>query len=92
MRPRQVKLFWPFVITRPNRSTMYVDAAYYYRPSSVVCLSVCLSITLVSPAKTAEPIEKPFALRTRVARNHVLDGVPGPLCQGAILKERSGPL
>jgi len=37
-----------------------VDAVYCYRPSSVVCLSV----TLVSPAKTAEPIEMPFGLRT----------------------------
>jgi len=49
----------------------YVDAAYCYRPSSVVCLSV----TVVSPAKTAEPIEMPFMLRTRVSpRNHVLHG------------------
>jgi len=28
---------------RPHRSTTYVDAAYCYRPSSVVCLSVGLS-------------------------------------------------
>jgi len=28
-------------IFMPHRSTMYVDAAYCYRPSSVVCLSVC---------------------------------------------------
>jgi len=42
---------------------MYVDAAYCYRPSSVVCgLSVGLSVTLVSPTKTAEPIEMPFGL------------------------------
>ena len=39
-----------------------------------VCLSVCLSVTIMSPAKTAEPIETPFGLWTRVgARNHVLD-------------------
>ena len=31
------------IIIRPHRSTTYVDAAYCYRPSSVVCLSVCLS-------------------------------------------------
>jgi len=43
-------------IIRPHRSTTYVDAAYSYRPSSVVCRSV----TLVSPAKTAAPIELPF--------------------------------
>ena len=38
---------------------MYVDAAHCYRPSSVVCLSVIqyLSVTLVSPGKTTEPIE-----------------------------------
>ena len=30
-------------IIRPHRSTTYVDAAYCYRPSSVVCRSVCLS-------------------------------------------------
>jgi len=42
--------------------TTYVDAAYYYRPSSVVSRSV----TLVSPAKTVEPIEMSFGLRTLV--------------------------
>ena len=64
------------VIIRPHRSTTYVDAAYCYRPSGVVCRSACLSVTQVSPAKTAEPIEMPFGLRTRVGPgNHVLDGV-----------------
>ena len=29
------------IIVRPLRSTTYVDAAYCYRPSSVVCRSVC---------------------------------------------------
>jgi len=63
------------VIIRPHRSTTYVDAACSYRPSSVVCLSV----TLVSPAKTAAPIELPFRLRTWVGTgNHVLDGGPDP--------------
>jgi len=28
-------------IIRPHRSTTYVDAIYCYRPSSVVCWSVC---------------------------------------------------
>jgi len=43
------------------------------------CLSVGLSVTLVSPAKTAEPIEMPFGLWTLVGpRNHVLDGGPDP--------------
>jgi len=54
---------------------MYVDAVYCYRSSSTVCRSV----TLVSPAKTAELIEMPFGLRTRVGPgNHVLDGGPDP--------------
>jgi len=31
-------------------------------------LSVCLSLTTVSPAKTAKPIEMPFGMRTRVSK------------------------
>ena len=45
-------------LIRPHRST----AAYCYRPSSMVCRSV----TVVSPAKTAQSIEIPFGLRTQV--------------------------
>jgi len=74
-------------IIRPHRSTTYVDVAYCYRPSSVVCRSV----TLVSPAKMAELIEMPFGLRTRVGPgNHVLDGSPDPPWEGAILGAQSG--
>ena len=41
-----------------------------------VAWSVCLSLTVDSPAKTAKPIEIPFGLRTpEELRNHVLDGV-----------------
>jgi len=44
-----------------------------------VAWSVCRSVTLVSLAKTAGPIEMLFGLRTRVGpRNHVLDGGPDP--------------
>jgi len=84
---------------RPHRSTTYVDAAFCYRPSSVVCRSVCLSvclyvcrsvcryIALVNTAKTAAPIEMPFGLRTRVGSwNHVLDGVQIPPWIAAILR------
>ena len=39
-------------IIRPHHSIKYVDVAYSYRPSSVVCWSV----TLVSLAKTAAPV------------------------------------
>jgi len=59
------------IIIRPHRTTTHVGVAYCYRPSSVVCLSV----TLVSHAEMAEPVEIPFGLRTRVGPgNHVLDG------------------
>jgi len=61
------------IIIRPHRSTTYIDAAYCYR----VARSVCLSVTLVSPTKTAEPIEMPFWPWTRMGtRNHVLDAGP----------------
>jgi len=41
-----------------------------------VAWSVGLSVTVVSPAKTAEPIETPLGLWARMGpRNHVLDGV-----------------
>ena len=54
------------------RITTYIDAAYCYRLSSVLCLSVC---RLEMPSKTAVPIEMPFGLGTRVGPgNHVLDG------------------
>jgi len=60
----------------------------------VVChcqsLSVGLSVALVSPAKTAAPIEMPFGLRTRVGpRNHVLDGGPDIPWEGAILRGKA---
>jgi len=53
----------------------------------VVCLSVGvsvgLSVTLVSPAETAEPIEMPFGLRTWLGRrDHVLDGGSDPPWEG----------
>jgi len=52
-----------------------------------VAWSVSRSVTLVSPAKTAGPIEMPFGLRTWVGpRNHVLDWGPDPPCKGAILR------
>ena len=36
-------------------------------------------MTVVSPSKTAEPIEMPFGLRTRLGpRNHDFDGGPDP--------------
>jgi len=44
-----------------------------------VCLSVSLSVTVVSPAKRVETIEMLFMLRSWVGpRNHVLDRGPDP--------------
>jgi len=66
-------------ISRPHRRTTYVDAAYCYRPIRVVGRSV----TLLSLAKTAEPIEIPFGLKTRMRPgNRVLNGAS---CEGAII-------
>jgi len=77
------------VIIRPYRSTTYIDAAYCYRPSSVVCWSV----TLVSPAKTAKLIEMPFRLRTLMGPgNCVLDGGPDPPWERAIFWEKRRPI
>jgi len=54
---------------------MSVDAAYYYRWSSMVCRFV----KIMSRAKAAEPIEMPFGLWTWVGpKNRVLDGDPDP--------------
>jgi len=58
----------------PHRRTTYVDAAYSYRPSTVVCLSVCLFVTAWALQKTAGPIEMPFGIWTLMGpRKHVLD-------------------
>ena len=38
-------------ITTLHRRTMYVDAAYCYRLSSIICQSVCHTVTVVNPAK-----------------------------------------
>ena len=61
-----------------------MDAAYCCRPSSIVCQSVCLSVSwsvvIVRPAKTAEPIEMLFGLWTQVGQG--LDGVQMPHAKG----------
>jgi len=57
-------------------------------------MSVCLSVvTLVSPGETAEAIELPFALRTRVGPSmYVLDRVQMPMERGNFEGERGKPL
>ena len=58
-----------------------------------VGLSVGLSVTLVSPAKTAAPIELPFGLRTSVGLgNHVLDGSRSLNGKGQIFGENGRPI
>ena len=67
------------IIIRSHRLTTYLDATYCYRLSIVVCRSA----TVVTPGKTAEPIEIPFGLWTQVGlRNHILNGVPYPHGKG----------
>ena len=56
---------------------------------------VCLSVTIVSPAKRAEPVVMPFGMWTWMGpRNHVLDVGPDPPCEGAVFwgGGRGGPL
>jgi len=54
--------------------------------------SVSLSVTLVSPAKMAEPIEMLFGLRTQVGPgSHVLDGGPDTPTGMAILRGKRCP-
>ena len=55
----------------------------------MVCLSVGLSVTIVSPAETVEPIEIPFGLWARVGPwNHVLESAYSAKFRGS----RSSPL
>ena len=57
-----------------------------------VCRFVCWSITVVSPAKTAELIEMLFRLWALVgSRNHVLDVVQIAPCGGAIFRGKDMP-
>ena len=57
---------YKFAVYKSHRSATYVDAAYCYRPSSVVTAwSVC---HISEPCKMAEPIEMLFGLRTQMSR------------------------
>jgi len=63
---------------------MYVDAAYCYRLSSVVCLSVCHSS---EHCRNGWTDEMPFGLRTHVGPgNHVLHRGPDPPWEEAMLR------
>jgi len=72
-----------------------VDAAYCYRLSrpTVVRLSVGRSVTIVNPARTAEPIEMLFGMWTRLSpRNHVLDAGTDPPTRRGFFGGDGGPL
>ena len=64
------------------------------RVARSACRSVGLSVTIVSPAKTAEPIEMPFGLRTWLGpRDHVLDGGSDPpMGRGKFRGENGRPI
>jgi len=54
-----------------------------------VAWAVCRCVTVVSPAKTAEPIEMSFGWWASMGpRNHALDGVQKPPWERVILEER----
>ena len=66
---------WKMTVLRTRRCGLVTD-----RVAWPVGLSVGWSVTVVSPAKTAEPIEMPFGLWTPVdARKHVLQGIQIPM-------------
>ena len=70
----------PYIaLTLDNWNKLLVHIAVHGYSCSIVCLcvsltvSVCLLVTLASPAKTAEPIAVPFGVGTwRGPRNHIL--------------------
>ena len=73
---------------RPHRSTAYIDAAYCYRSSSVVCRSVCLSV-----CHTGEPCKNGCTDRDAVwledlrgPREPCIRWGPDPPWEGAILR------
>jgi len=52
-------------------------------------VGLSVTVTLLSPAKTAKPIEMPFGLWPLMGQwNHVLDGVPDSPWEGALLRAR----
>ena len=90
------------IIIRPHRSTTYVDAAYSYRPSSVVCRSVRLSFCrsdCLSVCHTSDPCKYGCTDRAAVwvadlggPGKLLLDGVQIPYGKGQILGRMGVPL
>jgi len=65
----------------------YIDAAYCYRPSSMVCQSVAV----VSPAKMAEPMEMLFGLWDRELKEPCIRWGSRTPWVGAILRGKGQP-
>jgi len=61
----------------------YVDAVYCYRPSSVVYLSVCRSVTVVNPG---ERLNRWICRLVCDPKDRVLTGGADPPWEGAILR------
>jgi len=67
---------------------MYIDVAYCYRLSSMVCQSV----THVSTAEMAELIEMPFGLKTGGLREPCIRWGPVPRGKGQFIEGKGRPL
>jgi len=64
------------------------------RPTAAdrVAWSVCLSVTIMSPAKAAEPIGMPFGMWTRLGpSNHLLDEGRSPHAKWQFFEGERGP-
>jgi len=84
-----IKTVW---IIRPHHSNSQMRSIATDGVALSVCVSVCLLVTFVSAAKTAEPIEMPFWRTTWVGpRKPVVDRVQIPKKTGQFLG-LSGPL
>ena len=82
-----VNCFFCTYIFRPHCSNiqMWPDA------TDRVAWSICLSVSTVSPAKTAEPVEMPFGLLTRVvSKNRVRWKYRSPHMKGNV-EGKKGP-
>jgi len=87
-----------FAVFDPSPLTVCINCSFFYILGPIAVLRRCglsrsiawyvgLSVMIVSPAKTAEPIEIPFGMWTRAGpRNRVLDGVQITTREGANMR------
>jgi len=83
----------PLLLSRIASYTTYIDAAYYYRPSSVYCLSICRYIF-----HTSEPCENGWTDRDAVwvmdsggPKEACIRWGPDPACEGAVIGGKDMP-